>query len=942
MQQVTNSKSREPTKLKKYQIWHSLPLSEQKKINTSMIVIQDSKWYTLYDYLRGKISEMIKEYTTLLSVSSLHHPSPLYYTVKKVFTHLSVKDFFVASMLVLDEVLPGSSHEYTAVIQEFYQSNTELLQKYKENLVLGQVEQIRPENYSITLLNASCDLSQHITSWDPEHFMKTARLSRIFPFIGMIPYKNYKTGVPHVKTHSSLDETIINEWIFNNNKVREYKGVTVKINTKDGYQTININRFTPKVSVKVQGYGKQCKQLVSETKGYLVDFIKFYNGTNISKEALDVIVTSLSVKIPFMDKKGASFSIDLPSFRKYFQQWGAYPLEKTRSSVRFHIDKSIYIVNEDSVTIFGIPNISHIQPVINTLVKIVSTIERKHTVSLFKKTSQASSSKITKNITNVNPVDCQKSRQATLASKKEDTVEYNGDYFVCSNKEYPFFGFTSQGNVCCFKKSQVNKPIYLLKTGKKKPVHYKEKDMRILSKTPITTDKPVPEYRIGIILEKAQKLIKGFGTGTLYRLGNPGRNIVSAVSYALQKDISKILSQNATESLYRSLLKGEFYHRTPFITWKELVRSGSYGSFSEDVIIDFIEKSLQIQLQIASIEIKRVTTTTSLEISKYNRCYENTVTLVKYIRKEGLFYEPVICVTPGNNIVYTTKSTLCSKKSYPYTVKAQYLDNYNKVEYLLTDKGVLPVSVLGRERNPEPHIPMITGFPDKGRLSVTQQLACIKELGLRPLFQILTPRGVSGLIVQKSSYTGIIPVLTGKKPIKDVPVSYTFYNDNVNTILDSSYEIETITWSRYYKELFQRFQLLLSPSVYKEVQSIVRNTSTSYNTKFEKIRGILKNVYNEKTLLFKAVDLPQALPKVRYTCTEEDISAFCRDKKLIIDKHISEAFIDKITTLFLLGHYPVTSKKAHERKKVNDYFIRPTEVIYTKKEDYKKLQKNRK
>jgi hypothetical protein len=620
-------------------------------------------------------------------------------------------------------------------------------------------------------------------------------------------------------------------------------------------------------------------------------------------------------------------------------------LEKTQSSVRFNVNTNIYIVNEDSITIFGIPNISYIQGVIETFVKIVSYIEVKYYISLFKEDDKTKSLKTKKDITNINPVDCQKSRQVTPTLKKENTVEYAGHHFTCDNPIYPFFGFTSKGNVCCFKKSQVNKPIYLLKMGGKKITKYKEKDSYITAKLPIITDKPVPEFRIGIIMEKAKKLLKGFQDGILYRLGNPERNIVSAVSYALQKDITTTLSKNATEHVYRCLLKGEFYNKMPFIKWKEHVLAGKYTLFPEDALVDFIEKTLEIQLQIVTIEVKRITTTVTSEISKYNRCYENMVSLLRYTRKEGLFYEPVILVTPKKSIVYKTKAVKCSKPSYPYTVKAQYINNYNKVEYILTNKGVLPVSILKIDTNPVVRIPMISGFPNKGKLSLNQQLTCIKELDIRPLFQIVTSRGVTGLIVQKANKTGIIPVLSTKTPVKDIPLSYTFYDDSVNTILESAYEIETITWSRYYKELFQRFQLLLSQPVFKEVQSIVRNTVYSYNTKFEKIRSILKGVYNEKTLIFKemeAMELPKTLPKVRYTCTEEDISAFCRDKKLIIDKRVSEAFIDRITTLFLIGYDPVIPKKAHERKKVNDYFIRPTEVIYTKKEDYKKLQKNRK
>lgn len=926
---------------KLYKLWASLPSEIQKNNNLTTLLVNGKSWSSVYHHILEYLPQIIANYSYYLS--DIESSKDIYMKIKKLFTKISFNDFLVNMLFIIDEISPGATKEYSNIVEEYQKSNKKALKEIIQLENPAEVNEVLADNYSVILLNISSDLKPYIKSWEPEQFIKSVKLTQKFPFIGMIPYKNYKTGIPHIKTHVSIPKKEIKEWIFkDSNNVREFKGVIIKIKTEYGYQPININRFSPKVSIKIQGNNRKCDEIIRDTKAYLSEFIKFYNGKQVNSDEIDISVSSIAIKIPFLDKNNLQYTIDLPKLKKYIKQEEKITIENTQSSVKFHVKDNIYITSENQVSVFGISNISKVKEAISLFIKIIQDIQTIHKLKLFVLTSN-NKGKTDKNITNINPVDCQKSRQVSIYSHgNENTTYYNGGFFTCKNKDYPFFGFTSKGNVCCFKKTQVNKPIYLLKMNKNVKSNYSEKDSIILAKSIIKTDKPVSEFRLGVVNVKIKKFLKSYSNP--FRLGNPNKTIISAISYALQKDIKEYLKKGLVEPIYRSLSNGEFYNQMPFNEWREIMANEKYSLIPEEVLIDFIEKSLKIQIQIATLEIKRVKTEVFYIESKYNKCYEKAVTLCKYIRKEGLFYEPIVDLLK-EKIIYTTQSLKCIKPAYPYNIKAQYIDKYNKVEYLLTDKGVLPVSILNISSNPEPYIPMIISFPDKGRLTLVTQLKYLKELNITPLFQIMTSKGIIGLIVKSMNKTGIIPVTISKKPIADIPISYTFYQSNINDILEASYEIETITWPRYYKELFQRFELLLTPSIYKQVQLIVKDASISYNFKFKKLRDILKTVYNENTLLFKelsSIELPETLPKVRYTCIEEEFSSFCENKKLIIDRYISEAFIDRITTLFLIGYYPNISKKPQERKKINEYFIRPTEVIYTKKDDYRKLQKNQK
>ena len=52
-----------------------------------------------------------------------------------------------------------------------------------------------------------------------------------------------------------------------------------------------------------------------------------------------------------------------------------------------------------------------------------------------------------------------------IKNRQQNQLKHGIHTFHCAKNEYPFPGFTNDNIVCCFKKSQLNKPSYIRNTG---------------------------------------------------------------------------------------------------------------------------------------------------------------------------------------------------------------------------------------------------------------------------------------------------------------------------------------------------------------------------------------------------------------------------------------------------------------------------------------------
>jgi len=129
-----------------------------------------------------------------------------------------------------------------------------------------------------------------------------------------------------------------------------------------------------------------------------------------------------------------------------------------------------YKINSSRLTIFGTDSIQQLVIIAKQLVVLdilnnntntntrQKIRERSHIKDLRKQGVETSSKK------------CQKDRQPSIVSGNGSktstyTLQFNNIKYVCPAKDYPYPGFTNDNIVCCFKKDQRNKPVYIRNTN---------------------------------------------------------------------------------------------------------------------------------------------------------------------------------------------------------------------------------------------------------------------------------------------------------------------------------------------------------------------------------------------------------------------------------------------------------------------------------------------
>lgn len=122
-----------------------------------------------------------------------------------------------------------------------------------------------------------------------------------------------------------------------------------------------------------------------------------------------------------------------------------------------YTDSTLCIIN-------GIDDLNKIKIVKNYLDYIFFLYTRK---SITVKKKDNKNKKLKKELDGFfNPRDCQKQKQPIISDTKEPlkdsySMNYKDKRIVCDNKEYPYPGFTTKNNVCCFKKDQRRNQKYI-------------------------------------------------------------------------------------------------------------------------------------------------------------------------------------------------------------------------------------------------------------------------------------------------------------------------------------------------------------------------------------------------------------------------------------------------------------------------------------------------
>lgn len=411
----------------------------------------------------------------------------------------------------------------------------------------------------------------------------------------------------------------------------------------------------------------------------------------------------------------------------------------------------------------------------------------------------------------VNSRDCQKGRQHSTLRDNEDppagrqVMVYEGKRLVCDDINapgYPFPGFTTKGNVCCFKTDQRHLAKYKAGMSRATGVTSGLGTVTGSLETQGTVSKILNTYVVakdhGQFMNENQRtrivhpiLRKIFSTENFYILGVGGQDtITNCLEKAFGSNVIQQAIRSTTDKVFKSFgLKG-----VSFREWT--------NNINQDLLSIIKAVAHYKKVNILVIQTDKKTRILCSETEFFD--YDETVVIVGHgtqyrllIKEEGcaltfkFMYdseEMQRLITLYNKTCFTSG---CNKETYSVTqiqrklkVHYQVVNVFDEVNYVLTDYGFLPV-------NPGPIDYRIESRPasEITFLPVLEQYNHLLEISkrlpyLEPVGQITDARTkvVKGIEVQCKM---VVPVQQAKTNLPLQGSSKTFYPE-LNTAIKSN------------------------------------------------------------------------------------------------------------------------------------------------------------
>lgn len=327
----------------------------------------------------------------------------------------------------------------------------------------------------------------------------------------------------------------------------------------------------------------------------------------------------------------------------------------------------------------------------------------------------------------VKSTNCQKQRQPIIVDPFGEMpgetgaypLEYNGNTYVCTTKEYPFPGFTNENILCCFKKDQRNKEAFLRNTGRSEGVEgdQQKEDVK-LKKHIITTEKLLESDRLGVLPQILKTTIeKVIGIRNLFRLGvlqdrwSFLNSVASANGYKTTTefwiDFRKFLDEN------RDLLS--------LYIESSIINADVHTDISQSILDNPVNLLLAISYFTSTnyliFNTDRLECNTQIVTDNYNefivllRKEQNWEILVEKIEEDGLTTRRRFSSNhPMISFLREYYNATCKKldnypPNYPYkplpylkdilskvVIQSQIVDENNMVSFILTEGGgLIPV-----------------------------------------------------------------------------------------------------------------------------------------------------------------------------------------------------------------------------------------------------------
>lgn len=649
-------------------------------------------------------------------------------------------------------------------------------------------------------------------------------------------------------------------------------------------------------------------------------------------------------------------------------------------------DKSNKLLKTNSISISGITNENQILSVIDFVLRfLIIAYEKKALIfkdfqlieekplSVVKTLRKKELIRDIRNIgINIDTVSCQKQRQPIFYKKGINTVpknsyilNYKDNSFICDKNDYPYPGFTNKNIICCFKKDQRSKSIY------KKNINTNDTssetntimtDKVILKQPIILKYKLLDNYRLGVIPDKVKNILINKNSSTeIYRLGSlyGNSNLLDCLNKSTNKNITNddlltFIHKNKVQSFFNQNINSE-NDLINYIKNKKLIY-GEIGRFLEsffklNIIVFNIndtdddriicKEPVYLHHDNSAILFERdVNNNTKhyelLVLKKSNKnlqkIFDNNNKIINNVM--SIYRQSCIINYTGYPNVPMTYADLL-KQINNLKITSQVINNFNKISYIFTNFGLLPVI----PTKPIPNLKnnnLNTLTYDANKQSLLLNKCNIEYL--KPIGQIIDKNSNTIGIVTKSAL--IVPT-NPSKLLNKLPVIYRQFITNIDDLLFNNVpsldnKFSYILEITYYNELYNRLKYILS----KIIQNSDINEQNVYNFDRNTLKNKLKNLLNDQVLFTSNVK-PIEINNTRNVCSELSLKScsydpFCKIKNdkclMIIERKIYNNFISRLVTEMSWNKKIISGKinKEFDRK---DKFIKRNNEILLLNED---------
>lgn len=411
---------------------------------------------TLFDELKKNYLLLREDYLVLALKIVLYGINPIVYSTFEMDIETATED-------ILSEI-----SRITSGITKVYDKLGDYINLSKEIVFRGN-----PQDFIVTNAIWSVDFGKHL---DIVKIFNTFVLNESIPFIGIggqyIGKKNPVVRLFRVDGQRIVQDKELRDFYITENRKR---GAVTYKTVKGLMFKIKIPESTAFASILVEPNGhiwinmkpnKKINEVTQILEFGIRDLVnRLKGGTNHIHFNLVTISVNLETD-SYIDMDELSVTAKRPSIsRTLFELKDIVSQDLLsllyKNTVTVNVRDNPYKANSSIISVLGIRGIWQIISIYLQMLVLDRLYTSQIPSTVKQQVKERSNIKRLKELgVKVKSTNCQKQRQPIIvdplaempAETGEYPLEYNGNTYICTTKEYPFPGFTNENILCCFKK----------------------------------------------------------------------------------------------------------------------------------------------------------------------------------------------------------------------------------------------------------------------------------------------------------------------------------------------------------------------------------------------------------------------------------------------------------------------------------------------------------